>query len=185
MLGNKQPPNLSGLKTTKFHFLLMLNVHDRWSGEQFIKVIQQPGRHKQPLSWMLPVGVGAGRGGGVGWWWWGKNSARSHTCSQMFQPSNNIGFCAHNALVRTGWANLFLPKPNGLEMQSSNVDSIGRSGKSWQNMLVTVADSKYARKPGNMQTAFVAYISEFLPRRIIDHLSISLITYPMFRVLLY
>lgn len=85
----------------------------------------------------------------------------------MFQPSNNIGFCAHNALVRTGWANLLFPKPSGLEMQSNNVDSIGRSGKSWQNMLVTVADSKYARKPGNMQTAFVAYISEFLPRRIL------------------
>lgn len=64
MLGNKQPPNLSGLKTTKVHFLLMLNVHDRWSGEQFIKVIQQPGWHKQPLSSMLPVGVGAGQGGG-------------------------------------------------------------------------------------------------------------------------
>lgn len=51
-----------------------------------------------------------------------------------------------------------------LEMQSNNVLGIGRSGKSWQSMLVTVADSKYAMKPGNMQTAFVAYISEFLPR---------------------
>lgn len=84
----------------------------------------------------------------------------------MFQLSNNIGYCAHNVLVRTGCVNWLHPNQVDLEMQSNNVLGIERSGNSWQSLLVTVADSKHAKKPENMQTAFVAYISEFLSRRI-------------------
>lgn len=52
-------------------------------------------------------------------------------------------------------------------MQSNNVLGVERAGTTWQIVLVTTADHKYARRPEIMQTTFAQYISGFLSRRIL------------------
>lgn len=89
-----------------------------------------------------------------------KNSSGSYTYNQIFQPGNHMGHFVHHTLVRTVWLVGSIPNQVDLKYSPTMCLALGDgaiAGKVCQSLMQTV----------NMQTAFVSYISEFLPRRIL------------------